>query len=118
MKQPAMLFYPGDWMKDPELRRCSPAARGVWMDIICLSFECCERGYLISNGNPWSDDDIVSAISGDKSGVRKGLTELLAKGVASRDKRGAVCCRRVARDAEISRKRAIAGAKGGKRSGI
>jgi hypothetical protein len=31
-KLPAFMFYPGDWQKDPCLRRCSKAAKSVWMD--------------------------------------------------------------------------------------
>jgi hypothetical protein len=50
-------FYPGDWMKDPDLRRCSPAARGVYMDLLCLMFECEERGVLLVGDEPWTDDD-------------------------------------------------------------
>lgn len=36
MKRPAFQFYPADWRKDANLRRCSPAARGVWMDVLCV----------------------------------------------------------------------------------
>jgi hypothetical protein len=38
-KLPAFLFYPGDWMKDPQLRACSPAARGIWIDLLCAMHE-------------------------------------------------------------------------------
>lgn len=31
MKLPAFQFYPGDWRKDPNLCRCSHAAKGVLM---------------------------------------------------------------------------------------
>lgn len=34
-KLPAMQFYTGDWKKDPELSLCSPATRGVWVDLLC-----------------------------------------------------------------------------------
>jgi hypothetical protein len=29
MKRPAFQFYPSDWRNNANLRRCSPAARGV-----------------------------------------------------------------------------------------
>lgn len=38
-KYPAILFYCGDWLKDPRLSSCSPAARGVWLDLICAIHE-------------------------------------------------------------------------------
>lgn len=34
-RRPALMFYKGDWLKDPELSMCSPAARGIWMDLLC-----------------------------------------------------------------------------------
>lgn len=37
-KLPAFQFYPGDWLKDPELRSCSPAARAAWIDFLCYLF--------------------------------------------------------------------------------
>jgi hypothetical protein len=38
-KNPAFMFYPGDWMKDPALGMCSPATRGIWIDILCAMYE-------------------------------------------------------------------------------
>ena len=40
------VFYPGDWFKDPALRSVSLAARGLWIDMLCLMFEGDHRGYL------------------------------------------------------------------------
>lgn len=34
-KLPWMQFYPSDWSKDPALTLCTPATRGVWIDLIC-----------------------------------------------------------------------------------
>ena len=41
---PSFQFYPADWRNDLALRACSPAARGVWMDIICLLHTADEYG--------------------------------------------------------------------------
>lgn len=38
-KRPAIQFYTGDWLKDPALRMCAPATRGIWMDILCCMHE-------------------------------------------------------------------------------
>ncbi len=113
-KLPAFQFYPGDWMKDAELRRCSPAARGVWMDMLCLMFDCEPRGKLVAGGRPWLDEEIVCAVSGCNDVVRTCLAELLDKGVAHRDGSGAVYSRRLLRDEDLRHKRAAAGALGGK----
>lgn len=41
---PSFQFYPADWRNDLALRACSFAARGVWMDIICLLHTADEYG--------------------------------------------------------------------------
>lgn len=112
-KLPAFQFYPGDWLKDPNLRRCSPAARGVWIDMLCLMFECDPRGVLATGGNAWGDDEIASVISGQTAEVLSCIQELLTKEVASRNGAGAIFSRRMVRDEQIRRERAKAGAKGG-----
>jgi len=38
-KRPAIMFYTGDWMKDPHLGQCSPGTRGIWMDLLCAMHE-------------------------------------------------------------------------------
>ena len=32
---PWFQFYVADWIGDPKLGRCSPATRGIWIDLIC-----------------------------------------------------------------------------------
>jgi hypothetical protein len=110
-------FYPGDWMKDPELRRCSPAARGIYVDLLCLMFECEERGVLSTGGEPWTDDEIAGAIPGDSSVVLSCLHELVGKRVLKRRANsGALYSNRLIRDEEQRQIKAKAGRKGGKRS--
>jgi hypothetical protein len=109
-------FYPGDWMKDPNLRRCSPAARGVLMDILCLMFECEERGVLATAGIPWSDDDLAGALSNDRFASLECIKELETKCVLKRREDGSLVSNRLIRDENLRRVRAESGRKGGKRS--
>ena len=44
MKMPYFPFYPGDWMKDPALSMCTPATRGIWIDLICAMHELDRMG--------------------------------------------------------------------------
>jgi hypothetical protein len=83
VKLPSFQFYTGDWMKDPNLRRCSRAARGMWMDMLCLMFECGDRGVLSVGGVPWSDREIAAAAGGDISEGLECIAELLSKGGGS-----------------------------------
>jgi len=97
-KLPGFFFYCGDWLKDPALRRCSPAARGVWIDMLCLMFECEDRGVLSAGGVPWSDEEVAAAVSGDTTANLACICELIAKGVADRNSSGAIFSRRLVRD--------------------
>lgn len=45
-KQPAFMFYSGDWLKDPALQACSPSTRGIWINFLCHMWEAKERGIL------------------------------------------------------------------------
>src|SRR4051812_5461674 len=45
-KLPAFQFYTGDWLKDPDLSKCSPATRGVWIDALCAMHESDRCGSL------------------------------------------------------------------------
>lgn len=46
MKRPAFQFYHGDWMRNANLRRCTFALRGVWIDTMCLLADSDEHGVL------------------------------------------------------------------------
>lgn len=116
MKLPSFQFYPGDWMKDPNLRRCSRAARGLWVDILCLMFECEDRGVLATGGEPWSDEDIAAASGGDISEGLSCISELLRKGVAHRNQSGAIFSKRMVRDEQVRQERIKAGSTGGSRT--
>jgi hypothetical protein len=104
MKLPAFQFYPGDWMKDPALRRCSHGARGVLVDVICLAFECEERGVLITAEKPWTDEEVAGAIGGNADVTLSHLRELLDKGVLKRRKDGSIYSARMVRDEENRQK--------------
>jgi len=112
-KLPSFQFYPGDWMKDPDLRRCSHAAKGVLIDALCLMFESRERGYLATAGVAWSDAEVAHAIGGDQTIVAACLVELAVKGALVRDSRGALYSARMVRDEHKRRACSDAGKRGG-----
>lgn len=45
-KIPSFPFYPGDWVRDPELRMASCTSRGIWIDCLCNMWWSKERGVL------------------------------------------------------------------------
>ena len=89
-----MQFYPGDWMKDPCLRCCSIAARGLWIDMLCLMWEANPRGQL----KEITTEQLSRAVGGELADVDAAFQELSAARVFSQRKSGAVYSRRMIRD--------------------
>lgn len=46
-KLPYLPLYTGDWRKDPALTRCTPATRGVWIDLLCVMHDDNRSGELV-----------------------------------------------------------------------
>jgi hypothetical protein len=114
-KSPGFWFFTGDWMKDPELRFCSLFARGLLVDLLCILFEANEQGYASNpDGSARTDEQIVDAIAGgDRQEKLAALAELEKSGALSRDSRGVLYSRRLARLAAVSSARKQNGSKGG-----
>jgi len=72
MKRPSMQFYPADWRGNAKLRRCSEAARGAWIDVLCVLHDSDEYGLC-----RWPLRDLARA-----AGVTtRSINELVANGV-------------------------------------
>ncbi|WP_455154142.1 hypothetical protein [Cupriavidus campinensis] len=71
MKRPSFQFYPADWRNNAKLRRCSEAARGAWMDILCVLHDSDEYGVC-----RWPLADLARAA---------GVPMKLAKELAAKD---------------------------------
>ncbi len=110
-KLPSFQFYTGDWLKDPNLRRCCRSVKGLLIDLLCLMHENIVRGKLCEADGvtPWSDDDICAAISGDPREILIDLREAEAKGVLSRDDHGSLYSRRMVRDEHNRQQKVNAG---------
>lgn len=114
-KLPSFQFYPGDWKKDAGVQSLSFEERGVWFEMMLLMFESAERGKLVfGSGNPMPEDAVARSLGLDRQRYVQILRKLLDYGVASKDeKTGIIYCRRMVRDAELSKKRAECGKLGG-----
>ena len=112
-KLPAFQFYVKDWLTDPELSSCSPTARALWIDFLCVAWQMDRPGTMATNGRPWTTDRIAKTLRGDNARNKKAIKELLEKGVMLQDEQGAYFSARMVRDGDIIAKRRIAGSKGG-----
>lgn len=80
VKRPSFQFYPGDWKINANLRRCSPAARGVWVDVLCVLHDSDEYGVC-----RWPLSDLANS----SGAPLKLVQELVAKEVLKGADKGA-----------------------------
>jgi len=117
VKRPAFQFYPADWRKDMALQSCSVAARGLWVDMLCIAHECEPYGHLTVNGKPMTAAQIGRHTGLTERECAKLIAELGDAGVLSRTEEGAIFSRRMVRDEDIRQRRAEGG-KAGSEHGI
>ncbi len=106
-------FWWQDWQRDPALRACSLAARGLWMEILAVAHEGDPPGHLTINGNPPSNRQIAAIAGCAVKTVTALLAELEANGVFSRTDAGTIYSRRMVRDHELFLSAVLHGRKGG-----
>jgi hypothetical protein len=98
-KMPFMRFFPSDHRSDPNLRLCSIAARGLWVELICLMHEAVPYGHLIVSGRAPTDADLAVLVGMPSDQLSDLIAELEAHDVFSRTKPGTIFSRRMVRDA-------------------
>lgn len=112
MKRPAFQFYPADWRKDMALQSCSVAARGLWMDMLCIAHECEPYGHLTVNGKAMSAAQIGRHTGLTERECQRLIVELDDAGVSSRTDDGTIYSRRMVRDEDLRQRRAEGGKAG------
>lgn len=91
-------FWWQDWQGDTALQGCSYAARGLWMEMLCIAHEAEQCGHLLINGKQPTAKRLATATGGTEKEVVKLLAELETEGVFSRAEDGTIYCRRMVRD--------------------
>ncbi|WP_230948737.1 hypothetical protein [Burkholderia cepacia] len=75
MTRPSFQFYPGDWQANSNLRRCTHAEKGVWIDVMCLLHDSEEYGVL-----RWPLKEIAQAIGAPLVTLRAIVSKGVLKG--------------------------------------
>lgn len=117
MKRPSFQFYPADWRKDAELQSCSIAARGLWVEMLCIMHESSLYGHLAINGKPMTAAQLGRLVGESEKAIKALLDELEGAGVFSTSDGGCIFSRRMVKDEEVRNIKAEAG-KGGKEFGV
>jgi hypothetical protein len=95
-------FWPQDWRGDPALRSCSVAARGLWIDLLCVAHESEPYGHVLINGKPLTIRQIGTITGTGEKEAGRLLEELEGAGVFSRSPDGAIVSRRMVKDGAVS----------------
>jgi len=112
MKAPTFDFDPALWLDNKALRACSPAARGLWLDLLCLMHP--NGGYLVLNGKPIDDTQLARMVGEPIKVIRACIAELGEAGIFCVDNRGMFSSRMV-KKANFVRQAKASGAVGQQR---
>lgn len=107
-------FSPFEWRSSNSLRICSLAARGLWIEMLCIAFLSERRGYLQAGGRPISTGALARMVGASIRRVEEGIKELESAGVLDRDKEGVIFSSRMEAQFRLARIRSEAGRKGGR----
>lgn len=80
MQRPSFQFYPADWLGNSNLRRCSHAEKGAWIDVVCLFHDAPEYGVI-----RWPLKDIAQAIGCDVALLHALILKGVMKGTDAGD---------------------------------
>lgn len=100
MADPWVKFYTGDWRSDPALKICSLAARGLWIEMICLMHEAHPYGHLLVNGLSPTDTQLGVLVGAAPEQIAAMLGELESAAVFSRTRAGVIYSRKLTRMAK------------------
>lgn len=95
---PAFQFYPSDWLGDPQLSKCKPATRGVWIDLLCAIYQLNRSGILCG-----TLEQLARTARCRTEELTDALTDLKATGTAGITERNGnvrIVSRRMERDAK------------------
>ena len=95
------------------MRMCSPAARGVWIDLICLMHEANPYGHLLVSGRSPTEAQLSVLLGVAPDQLTDLLGELEAAAVFSRTSKGVIYSRKMTRMAKKAATARNNGRKGG-----
>jgi hypothetical protein len=100
MSQPWFKFQPAAWRGDQALRAVSLAARGLWIECLCIMHEAKPYGHLVLNGTAIGDETLARMTGVPVDEVRALMAELRQAGALSVASTGVVLSRRMVKDHE------------------
>lgn len=119
--QPYIPLYVMDFATDEKLANCSAESTGVYIRLMCILHKMEEYGVIVLKQKEKQNENnihnfaykLVRQMPYDVACIERSLRELIEEGVITLEG-DRLYQKRMVKDGEISRKRAEAGAKGGK----
>ena len=112
-RRPADLWFWSDWLSSVDVRSCSLAAQGLWINMLSIMSRADRKGFLSINGKPMTSKELAKFVGVYNDEVDRLLIELEYYNVFSRDEDGTIYNRRMVKESDLSKKRADAGRLGG-----
>jgi hypothetical protein len=107
-------WFWSDWAGDQDVRRLTPAERGLWIDLLTFAAAGKPTGYVCDQrGNPISYEEIARFSNCTPTEAESLIAGIVDKGVGSRDRTGRLFNRRMVRQASKRAEKASAGKLGG-----
>ena len=92
---------------------CSMAARGLWIEMICLMHEAAPYGHLLINGQSLTDSQVAALVGTSPDQITALLGELESVAVFSRTRAGVIFSRKLTRMTKKAAESRKAGQAGG-----
>ncbi len=110
MARPRLTLEPRDWLDNKELRRCSPLARAVLIDMMCIASEGIPYGHVADKSGPVPIDMLSARFCLSSKRFIEAVAELEKHKRLMRSKEtSSIYVPRMVRDEEIRRRRAEGG---------
>ena len=114
MTRPYIALFTRDWLDDKLLRKCSPLARSILLDLMCLMHEGKPYGYLTDEmGNHLDDGYLIGRLSVTSKMYHAAIDELVSLQRINISPSGLYFCARMVKDEDIRLRRAAGGSRGG-----
>ncbi len=95
---PWFKFYPTDWQADERVRMCGAAARGLWIEMLCIMHKAEKYGHLLINGEMPTNMQLSILTGISIVQLESLIIELEKMGVFSRTQAGVIYSRRQVND--------------------
>jgi hypothetical protein len=110
MSKANFRFEPDLWLHNRNLRACSPAARGLWIDLLAIMHP---GGYLVlATGLPMSDAQVAAVVGSPVRQVSGWIRELGDAGIFSVSEDGRLYSSRMVKEAAFAARAKKDGEKG------